>query len=65
MADGLEAWLVSVATNTLLNIVLEDTVWSFSISGIDFQYYILVLTSFGTAVLCLPEENSNNDDLAN
>ena len=65
IVDGLEAWLVSVATNTLLNIVLEDTVWSLSISGIDFQYYTLVLTSFGMAVQCLPKENSNNDELAN
>ncbi len=62
IVDGLEAWLVSVATNTPLNIVLEDTVWSLSVSGIDFQYYTLVLMSFGTAVLCLPKEHSNNEE---
>ena len=62
MADGLEAWLVSVAMNTLLNIMLEDTIWSSSASGLDFQYYTLVFTSFGMAVLCLPEEQSNNKD---
>ena len=62
MADGLEAWLVSVAINTPLNVVMEDTVWSLSISGIDFQYYTLVLTSFGMVVQCLPEENDKSAD---
>ncbi len=63
IADSLEAWLVCVATNTLLNIVMEDIVWSSSASGLDFQYYMLVLTSFRTAVPYLLEEQNIQDNI--
>ncbi len=56
MADGLEVWLVSLAMGTPINMVLEDVAWCSEALGIDFSYYTLILTSFGMAVLCLPEE---------
>ncbi len=56
MANSLQVWLVSLATNTPINIVLEDVVWSTASTGIDFLFYMIILISFGMVIPCLPEE---------
>ncbi len=56
MANSLEVWLISLAMNTPINIVLKDVMWSTASTGIDFSFYMIILTLFGMAIPCLPEE---------
>ncbi len=59
-ADGLEVLLASVAMDTRINLVLEDTVWSMSAEGPDFKYPTIIMTLSG-AVACLPMESDSGN----
>ncbi len=61
--DGLEVWVASVALGRPLNIVFETTVWSTVASGFDHAFPLLVLTSHASALLCVEEQISDNEDL--
>ena len=55
--DGLELWLCCVAANINLNIIQEDHTWSVLHSGLNFTNPMFILTDYGFAILCLPEED--------
>ncbi len=55
-SDGLELWLLCVASDINVNIVQEDHIWSAKRSGVDFADPIFILTNYGMVVACLPED---------
>ncbi len=59
-ADGLEVLLASIAMDTRINIVLEETVWSTSVDGLDFRYPTVILT-FSGAVACLSMDSDASE----
>ncbi len=59
-ADGLEVLLASVAMDTRINLVFEDTVWSTSADGPDFKFPTIILTLAG-AVACLPMDTDSGN----
>ncbi len=50
-SDRLEVLLASIAMNTMINIVFEDTVWSTTRDGPDFHFLTIIWTTAG-AVAC-------------
>lgn len=40
--DGLEVLLVSIAMNTVINVVMDDTVWSTARDGHDFHFLTII-----------------------
>ncbi len=55
--NGLELWLYYVAANININIIQEDHTWSALYSGLNFADPIFILTDYGFAMPCLPEED--------
>ena len=53
ICDGLELYLVLAVIECLINVVQESDVWSMSKDGIDFQYLIVMITSYGWGVCCV------------
>ncbi len=51
-ADGLEVLLVSLALNVMINIVLDNIIWSTSKKGIDFHCPTVLLSTVG-AYTCI------------
>ncbi len=46
-ADGLEVLLTSLAINTHINLVFEDSVWTTGKEGVDFKFLTVVCTTSG------------------
>ena len=49
---GLELWMASLATNTPINVFMEDEAFSMAVTGLDLDQPTLVLTSFHSGVWC-------------
>ena len=47
-ADGLEVLLMSLAINTHINIVFEDSVWATGVEGINLSFPMIVFTTTGS-----------------
>ncbi len=56
-ADGLEVLLASIAMNTVINIVMDNTVWSMARDGPDFHFLTIIWTVSG-AVACSLDTDS-------
>ncbi len=50
--DGLEVWLLSMATNTPVNIFQEDRVCSTSQQGLDLECPSIILISYHSGIWC-------------
>ncbi len=61
-ADGLEVLLVSLVLNVMINVVLDDIVWSTSKKGIDFHCPTVLLSTVGAYACIL--QNSLDGNLA-
>ena len=51
-SDGLELWLVSLASGRPINVVMEDHVFSTSMSGLDFDFPMIMLLPDCEGLLC-------------
>ncbi len=51
-SDSLELWMASLATNTLINIFMEDKAFSMAVTWLDLGQPSLVVTSFHSGVWC-------------
>lgn len=60
-ADGLEVWLACLSSNTFVNIMQEDSIWLSSCESVNFTFLTFVLSNYGLAVPCLPEEEGQMD----
>ncbi len=55
-SDGLELWLLCVASDINVSIVQEDHIWLANRSGVDFADPTFILTDYSVVVACLPED---------
>ncbi len=60
--DGLELWAASLTMSTAFNIVIESTVWSTGINGIEEDNVWICLTSCETGQLCLLYKSPDEPD---
>ncbi len=60
--DGLELWLFCMAANVNTNVIQEDHTWSALCSGLNFADPTFILTDYGIALLCLPEEDDAQEE---
>ncbi len=59
-ADGLEVMLVSLALDTHINVVFDDSVWATGKEGPDFQYPTIVWTNAGALPCKVQDPDSGN-----
>ncbi len=50
-----------LALNMNINIVQEDHIWSAMQRGMDFKDLTFILSDYGVAIPCLPEETSDSE----
>ncbi len=60
-SNGLELWLLSLASDYPINVVMDDRVFLTGISGVDFDYLTVVLLPSCEAFLC--ELDTSEDEL--
>ncbi len=58
--DGLEILLVSLALNVMINVVLDDIVWSTNRKGIDFHCPTVLLSTVGAYACILQDSLDGN-----
>ncbi len=58
-SDGYEVWCFSLAMDRPINVVQESEVWSTATEGIDFQYAVILMTTYMEGFLCVLEEVEN------
>ncbi len=51
-SDGLDLWLLSLASDHPINVIMDDRVFSTSINGVDFDCLTVVLLPLCKASLC-------------
>ncbi len=59
-SDGCEVWCFSLATDKPVNIVQESEVWLTVKEGIDFQYAVILMTSYTDGCLCISEDDAES-----
>ncbi len=55
--DGLELWLIFMAMNKPINVVMEDAVWSTASEGVDILYLTIALVSTGDGIFCEQDDS--------
>ncbi len=63
-SDGLELWVASLAMSKPVNVVMESTVWSTGMAGVEEENIWICLTSHDSGQLCVLHISSQEDDLS-